>query len=83
MNIKIFWFNNWFFIVYIFFDFTAVIYGYNITKAVLLNNWGFIFLCVYLIILIAIIVKFFRIVNNEEQAKIIYRGKYSWAFGYD
>jgi hypothetical protein len=69
--------------VFIFFDFTAVIYGYNITKAVLYSYWGFIFLGVYLIILIAIIVKFFRIINNEEQGKIIYRGKHSWAFGYD
>jgi hypothetical protein len=50
--------------IYYFIDFTAVIYGYNITKAVLLSYWGFIFVGVYFIILVLVCVKFFKIINN-------------------
>lgn len=52
-------------ILYTFIDFTAVILSYNITKAALLSNWGFIFVGLYLVGIIGVVVYFFRVINSK------------------
>lgn len=64
-------------------DFTAVVIGWRIAKAVVLSYWGFIFVGLYGILLLLFMRKFFKIVNTEEQARILHRARYNWAYGYD
>jgi hypothetical protein len=42
ISIGIYWKLHWKLIIFIFIDITSVIYSYNMIKALLLTNWGYI-----------------------------------------
>lgn len=69
--------------MFFFIDLTAVIFGYNIAKAIMLSYWGIIFAAIYSIILVVMLTYFFRLINSDEQAKVLYRAREGWAYGYD
>lgn len=78
-----YWCTNWLFVLWAFLDFTAVILGYNVAKAVMLSYWGFVFVGLYTIGLVVVVRKFFGLVNTEEQIKVLHRARHNWAYGYD
>lgn len=83
ISMRNYWYYNWAFVLFCFVDQTAVVMGYNLTKAAMLSPWGYIFLGVYLLAVLLVIRKFFKTINTEDQAKIVYRAQNSWAYGYD
>lgn len=66
-----------------FIDYTAVIFSYNLSKGIMMSNYGFISAIIYVLAVFFIILKFFRIVNHHRQAKVLYRADNVWAYGYD
>jgi hypothetical protein len=83
ISLPSFWSSHRFLILYLFVDLTAVVYSYNMTKAVLITNWGLIQAGIYLVIVGCAIWNYFKIINSAEQSMAVYRSKNSWAFGYD
>lgn len=83
ISLKKYWSIHWTFIMFFFIDLTAVIFGYNIAKAIMLSYWGIIFAAIYSIILVVMLTYFFRLINSDEQAKVLYRAREGWAYGYD
>lgn len=66
-----------------FVDYTAIIFSYNLTKGIMMSNYGIIPAIIYAFAVFVILLKFFRIVNHHRQVKVVYRADNVWAFGYD